>query len=158
MSVLHDELMRDEGLRLRVYRCTAGKLTVGVGRNLDDVGISAAETARLGCTKATAIAKGVTRAQALGLLDADIERAERDLDRELPWWRGLDEVRRRVLVNMTFNLGIRGLLGFRNTLAKVKAGSYAAAADGMMASKWAGQVGARAERLTAMMRTGAVAV
>jgi lysozyme len=131
------ELTRDEGLRLKPYRCTAGKLTIGVGRNLDDVGISQGE--------------------AEILLRNDIDRAAEGLDRELPWWRNLDEVRQRVMVNMTFNLGIQGLTGFKNTIELVRTGQYLDAAQHMMATKWAKQVGPRAERLALMMRDGKVA-
>jgi len=127
-------LVRDEGLRLKPYRDTVGKLTIGVGRNLDDVGISEGE--------------------AIAMLENDIDRAEGGLDRNLPWWRGLDAVRQEVLVNMTFNLGINGLLGFKNTLASIKAGLWKNAARGMLASKWCRQVGARAERLARAMEEG----
>ncbi len=137
------ELKRDEDLRLKPYVDTVGKTSIGIGRNLDDVGISQEE--------------------AIFLAQNDIDRTMADLDAKLPWWRQLDEVRQRVIVNMCFNMGIgnaalgKGLLGFVNTLAKVKAGDYQGAADGMKASKWYGQVGARAERLVKMMRTGVAA-
>lgn len=136
-DLLIKELIRDEGLRLKPYRCTAGKLTIGVGRNLDDVGISHGE--------------------AEILLRNDVARSEADLDRHLPWWRTLDPVRQRVMVNMAFNLGIAGLLGFKNTLRAVETGQYLTAAQGMLASKWASQVGPRATRLATMMRDGGVA-
>jgi lysozyme len=129
------ELERDEGLRLKPYLDTVGKTTIGVGRNLTDVGISDSE--------------------AYYLLDADIARAGADLDRALPWWVTLGEVRQRVLINMTFNMGIGGLLQFNNTLTRIKAGDWDGAAKGMMASLWARQVGPRATRLAEMMRTGA---
>lgn len=151
---LEAELVRDEAERLAVYRCTAGKRTIGVGRNLDDVGISADETRRLGLTTAGCIANGITRAQSRALLAGDIDRCERDLDRKLPWWRRLDGVRQRVLLNMCFNLGITRLLGFINTLPMIQRGNYAGAAAGMKASLWHDQVGARARRLEAMMLTG----
>lgn len=151
---LRIELERDEGLLLRVYRCTAGKLTIGIGRNLDDVGIRVSETKALGIDKASVIAKGLTRDQAFFLLDSDIDVAEQQLDRRLPWWRMLSDARQRVLLNMAFNLGIAGLLGFRNTLAFIKGGSFSAAAVGMRASLWARQVGKRAERLAQMMVAG----
>jgi len=151
---LEAELARDEGERLRVYRCTAGKRTIGIGRNLDDVGISAAETAALGITVASCIARGITREQSRALFANDIARVEAGLDRHLPWWRGLDGVRQRVLLNMGFNLGLGGLLGFRNTLARIERGDFAGAAEGMKASLWHRQVGARAERLESMMATG----
>lgn len=136
MGMLIAELSRDEGRKLKPYIDTVGKTTIGVGRNLTDVGISDAE-----CD---------------ALLQNDIGRAVAWLDRNLPWWRGLDPVRQRVIVNMAFNMG-GGLLTFVNTLAAMKRGDYAAAADGMLASKWANQVGARAQRLAQMMRTGATA-
>lgn len=151
---LEAELIRDEDERLKVYRCTKGKRTIGVGRNLDDVGISAAETRALGITVASCCTAGITRIQSRALLANDIDGCERDLDRNLPWWRGLDPVRQRVLLNMCFNLGIVKLLGFRNTLAMVKAHDFVRAAEGMKNSDWHDQVGARALRLEAMMKTG----
>ncbi len=155
-EALKRELILDEGFRSRTYRCTAGKLSIGVGRNLDDVGIRPEETARLGITKAGVIANGITRDQAMELLDYDIGSAERDLDRHLPWWRKLDPVRQRVILNMSFNMGIGTLLDFKNTLRFMESGDFGRTADGMLASKWAGQVGERALRLAFMMRNGRV--
>ena len=129
-----EELTRDEGLRLKPYRCTAGKLTVGIGRNLED--------------------RGISKTEAEFLLHNDISDVIADLDREIPWWKDLDAVRRRVLVNMGFNMGIAGLLTFKNTLRLVREGQYLEAAQHMLASKWAGQVGPRAVRLAQMMRDG----
>jgi lysozyme len=153
-GVMRAELERDEGLRLKVYRCTAGKQTIGIGRNLDDVGIRPVEARQLGITTATCIAKGITREQAYELLDHDIAACELALDGSLSWWRGLDGVRQRVLLNMCFNLGIRSLCGFKNTLAAVKERRFSDAVAGMKASAWHNQVGARALRLEAMMATG----
>ena len=135
---LRARLIVSEALKLRVYRCTAGKLSIGVGRNLDDVGIA--------------------KAQAMVLLDHDIDRAEADLDRALPWWRTLDAVRQSVLVDMCFNMGLgnreKGLLSFVNTLALVQAHNFKGAASGMLSSRWAKQVGDRAVHLAVMMETG----
>lgn len=153
-EVLRAELERDEGLRLKTYRCTAGKLSIGVGRNLDDVGIRLAETNKLKITKASCIAKGITRDQAMALLDSDIDGCEHDLDARLPWWRKLDPVRQRVLLNMCFNMGIGTLLTFKNTLRFIEQGNYVSAAANMLASKWAKQVGQRAIRLAELMRKG----
>ena len=88
------------------------------------------------------------------LLAFDIERFGAQLDRAIPWWRGLDDVRQRVLLNMAFNLGTAKLMEFTNTLGNIRAGRWEAAAEGMLKSKWAGQVGARAVRLAKMMKTG----
>lgn len=153
-AALTAELIRDEDERFKVYRCTANKRTIGVGRNLDDVGISKAETAALGITVASACTNGITRPQSRALLTNDIDACERQLDAKLPWWRKLCDVRQRVLLNMCFNLGITRLLGFKNTLAAMEAGRFAAAAAGMRASLWARQVGARADRLALMMEKG----
>lgn len=127
-------LLRHEGLRLRPYQDTAAKLTIGVGRNLDDVGIS--------------------RPEVLFLLSNDIRRVEVGLDADLPWWRGLDPVRQRVLVDMAFNLGIKGLLGFEQMLRMLHQGRVIETATEMLSSLWAGQVGHRAVELAAMMRSG----
>lgn len=131
---LRSMLVLHEGLRLKPYRCTAGKLTIGVGRNLDD--------------------KGITQAEAFQLLENDILEVEADLDRTWPWWRQMSEQRQQVLADMCFNLGITRLGGFVNTIAAMKRGDYEAAADGMSKSLWASQVGRRATRLIRMMREG----
>jgi lysozyme len=88
------------------------------------------------------------------LLDYDIEAHAKELFAALPWAKDLDPVRQAVMIDMTFNLGIYGLLGFRNTLRAIKEQRWEDAAKGMLASKWAGQVGSRAVRLADMMRTG----
>lgn len=136
------DLIRDEGLRLKPYFDTANppRLTIGVGRNLDDVGIS--------------------RDEATYLLSNDVDRAMAELDRALPWWIQHNDNRRRVLLELVFNMGIgsavppKGLLSFRNTLAAIKGRDYDAAAEGLLASKWRQQVGERAVRLAALMREG----
>jgi lysozyme len=157
-EVLRAELVRDEGERLRVYKCSEGFDTIGCGRNLQTVGLSEAEQVYLGCTVADVKRKGITKAQSAYLLDNDIDRSIADLDRALPWWRQLDPVRQRVLVNMCFNMGIgysrKGLLSFSNTLNLIKTGQYAKAASNMLLSKWAKQVGARANRLAELMKLG----
>jgi lysozyme len=142
-DLLLRELVRDEALRTKPYRCTAGKLTIGVGRNLDDVGI--------------------TEDEAFYLARNDIAKVAAQLTAALPWWKDLDETRQRVLANMAFNLGTAGLLGFRNTLELVRTGKYLEASQAMLASRWAKQVGigteakpGRALRLALMMRDGAI--
>ncbi|GDX76038.1 lysozyme [Cyanobium sp.] len=128
------QLRLHEGERLRPYRCTAGKLTIGVGRNLED--------------------RGITRDESAMLLLNDIGAMETEVLRALPWVTQLNEVRQRVLVDMAFNMGLVGLLNFKRTLATIQAGHYQQAATMMLDSKWAGQVGQRAERLARMMATG----
>lgn len=163
-AVMIRELVRDEALRTTTYRCPAGKLTIGVGRNLDDVGLTADEAATLGApARRGAALEGlrITEEQARLLCRNDVDRVVRELDVHLPWWRRLDEVRARVLVNMAFNLGTRKLLTFTHTLSLVEAGLYTEAAHAMLATLWATQVGigteekpGRAGRLARMMREG----
>ena len=124
-----------EGRRRYPYLDTVGKVTIGVGRNLDDLGLSDDEIDLL--------------------LTNDLARATDDLDRALPWWRRLDPVRRAVLADMCFNLGLPRLLGFRAMLRHLGAGEYDDAADHMVESRWYRQVKTRAVRLVRMMRTGA---
>jgi lysozyme len=134
----HNRLIRQlrlhEGERLKPYRCTAGKLTIGVGRNLEDRGITAQEAAYL--------------------LSNDITSTQAALLKALPWVGTLDDVRQRVLIDMAFNMGLGTLLTFKRTLAAVQGGQYQQAAAMMLESRWAGQVGQRAQRLSQMMATG----
>ena len=134
----HNRLIRQlrlhEGERLKPYRCTAGKLTIGVGRNLEDRGITAQEAAYL--------------------LSNDITSTQAALLKALPWVATLDDVRQRVLIDMAFNMGLGTLLTFKRTLAAVQGGQYQQAAAMMLESRWAGQVGQRAQRLSQMMATG----
>src|SRR3990167_3386681 len=132
-QLLRAELIRDEAMKLMPYTDTVGKLTIGVGRNLTD--------------------KGISEIEAYVLLENDINEHLQLLDDNLEWWRTMSENRQRVLANMAFNMG-SGLLSFVNTLAAMKRGDYETAADGMAASKWATQVGPRATRLIKMMRDG----
>jgi len=134
-AALIRQIRLHEGERLKPYRCTAGKLTIGVGRNLDD--------------------RGITREESAMLLDGDIRLLEIELFRALPWASALDDVRQRVLLDMAFNLGLPGLLRFKRTLEAIRTGQYQQAATMMLDSLWARQVGQRAERLARMMATGA---
>jgi len=95
-----------------------------------------------------------TQAQADAVLAKDVDKHCAELIEKAPWVANLDPVRRDVLFNMAFNLGIAGLIGFVNTLAAVKRGDYERACIGMLASKWASQVKSRAQRLAKQMRTG----
>jgi lysozyme len=133
-DLLAQELERDEGKKNMLYRDSLGIWSIGVGRNLQDRGLSDDEI--------------------LYLLKNDMNIVFAALDTSLPWWRAMTENRQRVLANMCFNLGINRLMGFKNTLLSMSQGDYAAAAAGMLASRWATQVGDRATRLAAMMEQG----
>lgn len=134
MNSLREQLIRDEGERLKVYKDSVGIETIGVGRNLRD--------------------KGISRAESAFLLDNDIDEYTAAVTHALSWAEQLDPVRREVLVNMAFNLGIYGLLQFKNFLIALRARDYNAAVAHMLDSKWAAQVGPRAHRLAAQIRTG----
>lgn len=131
------ELRYDEGVIDHAYQDSLGYWTIGVGRLIDK-----RKGGRLSDDEIDY------------LLTNDIADVETDLDEHLVWWTTLDPVRQRVIANMCFNLGIAGLLGFKNTLKAVRERRWDDAAKGMLASKWAKQVGKRAERLAKMMRTG----
>ena len=122
------------GLRLKPYRDAESKLTIGVGRNLDD--------------------EGITRAEALMLLDNDIATVGRDVTRAFPWFPGLDPVRKDVVLTMVFNLGLPRFRRFEKTIAAIRAGDWESAAREMLKSRWANQVGKRALELAAMMERG----
>lgn len=131
---IDDLLIQHEGLRLKPYMDSGNTLTIGVGRNLEELGIS--------------------REEALYLLHNDINRVSRELDDNLPWWRSLSATRQKVLISMAFNLGMPGLLSFSAMLSAVESGDYSAAAEHMLDSKWASQVGNRAMELAYMMENG----
>jgi lysozyme len=126
-------LQRHEGLRLKPYKCTAGKLSIGYGRNLDDMGISEVE--------------------AMVMLRNDIEQCYQELEM-FSWFEDLDQVRQEALVDMLFNLGLPTFLEFKKTLKFVAEGKYSQAAEEMLRSKWADQVGDRAKELAYMVDTG----
>jgi len=133
-QALREMLIIDEGLKFHPYTDTEGKLTIGVGRNLTDIGI--------------------TKDEAMFLLDNDIKAAVTALDGLFNWWRGMSEVRQQVMVNLCFNLGISTLSGFKLFLAAAERGDYEEAANQLINSHWYTQVGGRGIRLVSLMRNG----
>lgn len=127
-------LIQHEGEKLHPYRCTAGKLTIGVGRNLDDKGISIKESRFL--------------------LQNDLEDAERDARTFCVEFGYLLPARQAVLIDMAFNLGLGGLLNFKKFQKALDRKDFDAASKEMLDSAWAKQVGQRAQTLSTMMRTG----
>jgi lysozyme len=136
------ELRRDEGVRYVPYRDTKGIPTVGVGHNLQASPLPSGWTYPL------------TDEQVNQLLMSDLANVFSDLNRDLPWWTDLNDIRQRVICNMCFQLGMSKLSGFRNTLAAMRQGKYSDAADGMLNSAWASQTPNRAKRLADLMRSG----
>ena len=136
-ELLRSQLERHEGLRLKPYLDTATppRLTIGYGRNLDDVGIS--------------------REEAECMLANDIDKVVRELE-TVDEYVALDRIRQTVIANMSFNLGFHGLMHFKRMWAAIGRCDYEKAADEMMDSTWRRQVGARAIELAEIMRTGDV--
>ena len=132
-QALVEQLERHEGLRLFPYSDTVGKITIGCGRNLTDVGISEDE-ARM-------------------LLDHDLDACIEDLA-TFPWFPTLDPVRQRALVDMRFNLGPSRFREFKMMLAAVAGGDYEQAGKRVLMSKYATQVKTRARTIARMLATG----
>ena len=145
LEKLKEQLTLEEGLRLNAYLDSVGILTVGIGHNCRADPVLGVD--KVGDTIT------VETCHELFMRDLD-EKAINELDRELSWWRDLDDVRQNVMVDMAFNMGITVLLTFNNTLKAIEEGRWMDAAEGMRKSRWAKQVGARAVRLEKMMETG----
>lgn len=131
---LSKQLESDEGKRPRMYLDTGGKWTAGVGRNLSDRAFSEDEIQLM--------------------LANDIDLAVKDARQLVPGFDQLNDVRQEVLANMALNLGYSRLAGFKKFITAVNSSEFAVASLEMLDSKWAQQVGARAQRLSAAMRTG----
>lgn len=162
MGRLHSQLILEESLALLAYDDVTGKpvpdgqtcrgyLTTGVGRNLDTNPLNPEELSAIGHN---ARKYAITHDQALMLLDNDIGKVCADLDKMLPWWEHLDEIRARALVDLCFNMGVSRLLMFRRFLGNMRIGAYNEAADALKDSLWYSQVKSRGVRLVAMVRTG----
>lgn len=135
LNKLKADLEQDEGRRARVYRDTAGLLTIGIGHNLS--------------------AKPITDAVIDRMYEDDLDEVIAGLDRALPWWSSQPEPAQRALANLCFNMGIGGLLKFKRTLTALKEGRYADAAEYVAESLWAKQVQpSRVARIQRLMREG----
>jgi lysozyme len=130
---LAEELIRSEALRLKPYRCTAGKLTIGVGRNIEE--------------------NGITRDEAIYLLNNDIERCEARLNK-LPWYVKLNRPRQEAMIRMVFNLGLTRFFKFRKMILAMKHEDWDMAACQALDSLWARQVGKRAMRIARVIQCG----
>jgi lysozyme len=133
-DIAKPQIAEDEGLRLELYRCTAGKLTIGYGHNIED--------------------RGVSQRVAALMLEEDMDEAEATAKALFPSFEGLSDARKAVLVNMAFQLGQTRLAGFRKVREAVAAGAWHQAAVEMLDSLWARQTPKRAGRLAQQMRAG----
>ena len=123
---------------LHAYQNHLGYWTIGIGRLIDK---------RKG--------GGISTEESAYLFANDLDTKLAGVRRRLPWFDRLDEARQGVLLNMAFQMGVDGLLRFKNTLAMIERGDYANAATGMLNSLWVReQTPARAKRLSEQMRTG----
>lgn len=132
------QLKGDEGVKAHAYQDHLGFWTIGIGRLVDQ----------------RKPGSGLRPEEITFLLNNDIDDRIDALARRVPWFLQLDAARQGVLLNMSFQLGVDGLLGFKNTLKLVERGDYAQAADNMLLSKWAGQTPERARRMAEQMRSG----
>lgn len=136
-DLLAKELCSDEGVVNHAYQDHLGYWTIGVGRLIDK-------------------RKGgqLSDDEIKYLLNNDINKRFDELKIKIPWIVKLTDARQRALVNMAFQLGVNGLLGFKNTLSLLQSGKYSEAADNALKSKWAEQTPKRAKRVTDMIRNG----
>lgn len=133
-SIAKKLLLKHEGLSLTPYTDTEGNITIGVGRSLST--------------------RGITESEALHLLANDIVYFHKELLHFVPWYYKLDAVRQLALLDMAVNMGVTGLLGFKHMLRAIKAGRWTVAEIEALDSKWARQVGKRAETVARMLKTG----
>jgi lysozyme len=132
MSKISDMLEKHEGFRQFVYKDSLGIETIGIGRNLKS--------------------RGVTRAEALYLLENDIADFTKQLRDRLYWFDSIHEDAQLVLIDMAFNMGLGGLMTFTQTLELIKNENYKKASETMLQSKWAQQVGTRAIELSNILK------
>ena len=136
MSKLIEQLKVHEGVRSKVYLCSAGYETIGVGRNISESGL------------------GLSDDEIDYLLSNDIKRCREELSFNFDWFDELDDVRQDAMINLCFNIGITSLKRFSNALAAMNVHNYEEAATEFLDSRWASQVGTRALDVTDMIRTG----
>lgn len=154
-----EELSDEEGVKYKVYLCTANHNTVGIGHNLDAEPVDNIIGRHLPNNGT------ITQHELELIFEHDISKMKADLDAKLPWWKDLPVFAQYVILSLTFNMGIggqiqkkpvkyNGLRGFVNTLAKFQSHDWEAAAAGLEKSKWFKQVGRRGKKLTNILRSG----
>ena len=170
LTMLHlvDDVKGSEGFRARPYLCPTGHCSIGYGTNLEahpefiPQALGAiTELVRFGHLKGRylvdrLIAAGMTwnKEQSEAALVTVLDACERSLNRALPWVKDIEPARQAVLLDMSYNMGVSTLLGFKKTLAFVQARDWENAADEMLRSRWARQVKGRALKMSNWMRLG----
>lgn len=130
--------MLDEGVRAQVYKDSLGLWTIGIGRLVDPA----------------IPGSGLRQDEIQYLFNNDLDDRIESLFTKLPWMHDLNEARQGVLLNMSFQMGVSGLLKFKNTLELIRTDKYVEAATAMLQSLWAKQTPKRAARLAKQMLTG----
>ena len=150
-----EKLIQHEGLELQVYQDTLGIDTIGIGRNLEDRGISEEELNELDIPDIDHVYKyGITEADAMALAENDVQIVEKELLAAHPCVDRLDAVRQLVLVDMAFNMGVPRLCKFKRMWAAVHEKDFPTAAKEMLDSRWSNQVKSRSVKLANMMHKG----
>jgi len=151
-----DKLIVHEGLVLTVYQDSLGIDTIGIGRNLEDRGISKEELDYMDIPSMGVVYEhGITEADARYLAENDVQIVEEELVRAHPCVDKLDSVRQLVLMDMAFNMGVPRLLKFKNMWNAIHNEDFPNAAKEMLDSRWANQVKSRAVKLANAMHNGA---
>ena len=150
-----NKLIAHEGLRLQVYQDTLGIDTIGIGRNLEDRGITKEELDWMDIPNMDAVYEyGITEADAMYLAKNDVQIVEEELVRAHPCVDKLDAVRQLVLVDMAFNMGVPRLSKFKKMWNAVHENKFDIAAKEMLDSRWAIQVKSRSTKLAHAMHHG----
>ena len=130
---LRKTLIADEGLKLSLYKCTSGKNTIGVGRNLDD--------------------RGISEETAMQMLDEDIDLVMHEVSQSINFFHDLPDIVQQALCNLVFNMGISRFLAFKKTLVHLRNQEWDKAADELLDSKYATQLPNRSKRVADMIRS-----
>ena len=133
-------LKKHEGLMLRPYKCPAGHWSIGYGHNLEAHGEFLPES--------------ITEEEAEEYLTKDIEKAIDDCQMQIPDFEGYDSVRKAVLIDMCYNMGVWKLIKFVRMLKAMHQYDWQRAADELLDSKYARQVGSRSKENAQMLITG----
>lgn len=149
MNECVQRLAMHEGIRLEPYICPAGYKTIGIGRNLETNPLTAEEKRVCGDYEYR-----ISKQAAFYLLRNDINRVIKECKKGIPFFNCLDNERQYALVDMAFNLGIEGLLKFKNMLSAMGMGNWDIASEECLNSKYAKDVGRRAKRISETIRTG----
>ena len=154
-SIFIQKLIEHEGLMLQVYKDSLGIDTIGIGRNLEDRGISDEELEDMGIDSIDHVYSfGITEADAILLAENDVQIVEKELLDAHPCIAGLDAVRQLVLMDMAFNMGVPRLCKFKKMWAAIHDNNFTVASKEMLDSRWANQVKSRSTKLAHAMYSG----